>query len=87
MQAGKDDPQFFCPATLEKLMKYWPVGSYLVMNSNTGVPGGRPLIDIGYRYNYRNFIGSFLTEGDGSTEMSYYLCISTIVIRTGLIIL
>ena len=25
----------FCLATLEKLMKYWPVGSYLVMKITT----------------------------------------------------
>ena len=36
-----------CLATLEKLMKYWPGGSYLVMKSNQRVPGGRPIMDIG----------------------------------------
>ena len=38
-----------CIATLENLMKYWLGGSYLVMNSNTRVTGGRPLIAIGYK--------------------------------------
>ena len=37
----------FCLATLEKLMKHWPVGSYLVLNSTLRVPGGIPRMDIG----------------------------------------
>ena len=36
----------FCLATLEKFMKYWPGGSYLVMKINTRVPGGIPLVAI-----------------------------------------
>ena len=36
----------FCLATLEKLMKYWPVWSYLFMKSNPKVIGGRPLFSI-----------------------------------------
>ena len=36
----------FCLATLEKFMKYWPGGSYLVMKINTIVPGGIPLVAI-----------------------------------------
>ena len=32
----------FCPTTLEKLIKDWPGGSYLVMRSTTRVPGCRP---------------------------------------------
>ena len=46
----------FCIATLEKLMKYWPGGSYLVMKSNPRVTGGRPLMDIGYKYNSRKVL-------------------------------
>ena len=38
----------FCLATLEKLIKYWPGGSYIVMNNTPRVHGGRPLMDIGY---------------------------------------
>ena len=37
----------FCLDTLEKLMKDWPGGSYLVMNSTPLFPGGRPLLAIG----------------------------------------
>ena len=36
----------FCISTLEKLMKYWLIGSYIVMKSNKSVPGGRPLMII-----------------------------------------
>ena len=34
----------FCLATLEKLMKYWLGGSYLVMKSNARVTGDIPLL-------------------------------------------
>ena len=39
----------FCIATLEKLMRHWPVKSYLVMNSTPRFPGGRPLLAIEYK--------------------------------------
>ena len=39
----------FYLSTLEKLMKDWPGGSYLVINSTTRVPGGIPLLYIGYK--------------------------------------
>ena len=58
----------FCLAILEKLMKYWPGGSYHVINSTTRVPGGRPLMAIVYKYNYRKVLGFIYTEGAGSTE-------------------
>ena len=32
------------------------------------VPGGRPLLDIGYYYNYRKVLLFIATEGNGSTE-------------------
>ena len=38
----------FFLATLEKLMKYWPGGLYLVMMSTPIIPGGRTLIAIVY---------------------------------------
>ena len=37
----------FCLTTLEKLMKYFPEGSYLVMKSTPRFPGEQPLLDIG----------------------------------------
>ena len=39
----------FCLAILEKLIKDWPVVSYLVIKSTPRVPGGRPIMEIGYK--------------------------------------
>ena len=58
----------FCLDTLENLMKYWPVGSYLVMESTTRFPGCRQLMTIGYNYNSRKVLWFIDTEGAGSTE-------------------
>ena len=58
----------FCLATIEIMMKYWPGGSYLVMKSTPRVYGGIPLMAIGYKYNFRNVLGSISTEGGGITE-------------------
>ena len=38
------------------------------MNITPKVPGGRLLLDIGYKYNSRMVLGFILTEGSGSTE-------------------
>ena len=39
----------FCLATLEKLMKHCPGGSYPIMEITPRVPGGRLLMEIGYK--------------------------------------
>ena len=39
----------FCLNTLEKPMKDWTGGSYLVMKSTPRFPYGRPLLYIGYK--------------------------------------
>ena len=36
----------FCKETIEKLTKYWPGGSYLMLRSKPMVPGYMPLISI-----------------------------------------
>ena len=59
---------FFCLATLEKLIKYWPGGSYLVPKSNPRVTGDRPFLTIGYKYSSRKVLGFIATEGSGSNE-------------------
>ena len=66
----------FCLDTLGKLTKDCPGGSYLVMKSNARVPGGRPLLRIGYKYNYRKVLLFIANEGAGSTEPgdSYLSC-------------
>ena len=58
----------FCLNTLEKLTNDWLGGSYLVMKITPRFPGGIPLLDIGYKYNYRNILGLISTEGDESNE-------------------
>ena len=61
----------FCLGTLEKAMKDWPGGSYLVLKITPRFPDERPLLAIGYKYNSRKFLGFIATEGAGSTEPSY----------------
>ena len=58
-------------ATLEKLMKDFPVGSYIFMKSTPIFTGGRPLLSIGYKYNSRKVLGFIATEGTGVTETGY----------------
>ena len=57
----------FCLATLENLMKDYPGGSYLVLNSTPIVPGETPLLATGYKYNYRKVLVIIAAEGGGST--------------------
>ena len=66
----KTSHKSFCLATLEKLMKYSPEGTYLVIKSTPIVTGGRPLLIIRYKYNSRKVLGFIATEGYGSTEPS-----------------
>ena len=58
----------FCLATLEKFMKDWPGGSYLVLKSTPRFTGETALLAIGYKYNSMKVLGLIATEGDGSTE-------------------
>ena len=46
---AKTSQRFFCLATLEKLMKNWPGGSYLVLKSAPRFPGEITLLAIGYK--------------------------------------
>ena len=64
----KTSHKVFCLATLEKLMKYLPGGSYLVFNSTPRFPGERLLLAIGYKYNYSKVLVFIATEGAGSNE-------------------
>ena len=59
----------FCLSTLEKLMEYWPGGSYIIIKINTRVTGDRPLMALVYKYNYRKVIGFIATEGSVITEL------------------
>ena len=57
-----------CLATLEKLTKYWPGGSYLVLKITPIFSCVIPLMAIGSKENYRKVLGFIATEGAGSTE-------------------
>ena len=65
---AKTSQNVFFLATLEKLIKYWPGGSYLVMKSTPRFTVGRPLIEIEYKQNSRKVRGFIATEGVGIIE-------------------
>ena len=64
----KTNTKGFCKETIENLTKDWPGGSYLVLRSKPMVPGGRPLIDMGYKYNTRKVLTFIVTDNAGSTN-------------------
>ena len=64
----KTNTKGLCKETIEKLTKDWSGGSYLVLRIKPMVPGGRPLIAIGYKYNARKVIFFIVTENAGSTK-------------------
>ena len=64
----KTNTKGFCKDTIEKLTKNWPGGSYLVLRSKPMVPGGRPLIAIGYKYNARKVLSFIFTDNAGITK-------------------
>ena len=59
--------KIFLLSTLERLMREWPGGSYVVMNIFPIFPGDIPLITIGYLYNSKKVLGFISTEGAVST--------------------
>ena len=65
---AKTSHKGFCLYTLEKLMRNWLGGSYLVMKGTPIFPGARTLMDIVYKYNSSKVLVFIATEGDGSTE-------------------
>ena len=48
----KTNTKGFCKSKIEGLMSDWPVGSYIVLRSKPMGSGERPLLAIGYKYNY-----------------------------------
>ena len=64
----KTNTKGFCKETIEKLTKNWPGGYYLVLRSKPMVPGGWPLIAIGYKYNARKVLSFIVTDNAGSTN-------------------
>ena len=65
---AKTNTKGFCKETIEKLTKNWPRGSYLVLRSKPMVPGGRPLIAIGYKYNAQKVLSFIVTDNTGITK-------------------
>ena len=63
----KTNNKLFCKEIIEKLTKDWSGGYYLVLRSKPMVPGGRPLIAIGYKYNTRKVLSFIVTENEGIT--------------------
>ena len=59
-----------CLDTLEMLMKDWLGGSYLVLKITPRVPGDRPLMYIGYKYNSKKVLVFIANKGYRSTEPS-----------------
>ena len=68
---AKTSHKVFCIAALEKLIKECLGGSYIVVNISPIVPVDIPLINIGYKHNYRKLLGFISDEGAGSTDPSY----------------
>ena len=64
----KTNTKGFFKETIEKLTKYCPGGSYLVLSRNPMVPGYRPIIAIGYKYNVPNILYLVVTDNAGSTK-------------------
>ena len=58
----------FYTENIDKLTKDWPGGSYLILSRNHMVPGGRPLIAIGYKYNTPKVLSFIVTDNVGITE-------------------
>ena len=61
----KTNTKGFCRDTIEKLTKYFPGGSYLVLRSKPMLPGGRPLIAICYKYNAQKVLSFIVTDNIG----------------------
>ena len=69
----------FFKETIEKLTKYWPGGSYLLLRSKPMVPGGSLSVSIGYKYNVQKVLYFIFTDNSGITKtgIPYYLSILT----------
>ena len=61
----------FCIATLEKLIRYYTGGSYLVIKITPIFPVYSSLVSIGYKNNSRKVLVFISTGGSGSTEPCY----------------
>ena len=71
----KTNTKGLCMYNIKKHTQDCPGGSYLVLRSKPMVPRGRPLIEIGYKYNARKVLSFIFIENSGSTNsgLPYYL--------------
>ena len=64
----KTNTKSFYKYTIEKLTKYWQGIFYLTLKRKSTVPSYRPLIHIGYKYNYHKVIYFIPTEDSESKK-------------------
>ena len=75
----KTNSKLLCKETVEKLTKDLPGVYYLVLRSKHIVPGGRPLISIGYKYNAQKVLSFIVTDNTGRTQVGptyLYKCLN-----------
>ena len=65
----KTNTKLFFKDTIEGLTNNRPGGSYIVLRSNPMVPGERPVLAIGYKYNSQKVVSFFATAGAGRTTL------------------
>ena len=71
MRAGEENPQGFLSSYIRKFDERLVGRVYLVTKSTPRVPVVRPLLAIGYKYNYRKVLVFIAAEGAGSNEPVY----------------
>ena len=54
--------------TLEKLLKQWPEGCHIVIQSTPRAPSYRSIMVIRYKYRTQKVLGFIAVEGSGSNE-------------------
>ena len=64
----KTNTNRFFKDTIGKLTKDCPGGSYLVFRIKSMVPGDRPIIGIGYKYNAQKFLSFIVTDNSDITK-------------------
>ena len=64
----KTNTKGLCKEIIDNITKYWPGSFYLLLRSKPMVPGGRTIIDIGYKYNVREIISFIVTVNLVSTK-------------------
>ena len=64
----KTNTKGLCNGTIYNITKDWPGGYYLVLSSKHMVPGGRPIIAMGYNYNAQKVLYFIVAEDVGITK-------------------